>query len=40
MPLLPWAKTMPSGPQLMPNGMAAGQIVTAAPPVTAILLSV
>jgi len=37
MPFVPWPKTMPSGPQLMPVGSSAGAIVTAAPPDTATL---
>ena len=33
------ANTIPSVPQVMPKGLVAGQMVTAAPPVTAICLS-
>ena len=39
MPFVAWPKTMPSGPQLMPDGSSAAEIVTAAPPDTATLLS-
>ena len=39
LPPPPWLNTMPSGPQLRPKGLAARQIVTAAPPRTEICLS-
>jgi hypothetical protein len=40
MPFLSWPNTIPPAPQLMPSGESARQIVTAAPPLTATLLSV
>ena len=40
MPLRPWPKRMPSGPQAMPVGMSAWQMVVTVSPMTVALLSV
>ena len=40
MPFVPCPNRIPSGVQLMPNGLSIGQSVTGAPPATSIFLSV